>query len=135
MPTIDVAAGLIFHQGRLLIAQRFPEAHLGGLWEFPGGKVEPNETFGGCLRREIGEELGIEVKVLEEVADLVHDYSEKSVHLRFFRCALLSGDPQAIGCAAFAWIQPADLSIYEFPLADREIVSLLELHPHWWTCV
>src|SRR5436190_15164399 len=65
--TIDVAAGLIFRDGKLLVAQRFTQAHLGGLWEFPGGKREAEETFEACLVRELREELGIEVAVGEAV--------------------------------------------------------------------
>ena len=133
MATIDVAAGLIFHQGKLLIAQRFPGAHLGGFWEFPGGKVEPGETFGECLAREIREELAIEVKVLEEVTEVTHEYPGKSVHLRFFRCAFLTGDLKAIGCAAFAWIQRQELADYQFPGADLEIIGLLSQRSEWWT--
>ena len=66
-PAIDVAAALVFRDGKLLITQRHPDAHLGGLWEFPGGKREPNETFEACLIRELREELGIEVSVSELV--------------------------------------------------------------------
>src|SRR5262245_45725195 len=60
---IEVAAGLVFRGGKVLITQRRPDDHLGGLWEFPGGKREPNETFEQCLHRELKEELGIEVHV------------------------------------------------------------------------
>ena len=63
MPIVDVAAALVFREGKLLITQRHAEAHLGGLWEFPGGKRELNETFETCLKRELREELGIEVAV------------------------------------------------------------------------
>jgi len=72
MPTIDVAAGLVWREGRLLIAKRHDNAHLGGLWEFPGGKREPNETFEQCLARELREELGIEVSIGELVETLTH---------------------------------------------------------------
>jgi mutator protein MutT len=132
MSIIDVAAGLIFHRGQLLITQRFPEAHLGGLWEFPGGKLEANETFSECLVREIQEELAIEIEIVEQVADVTHDYPGKSVHLEFFRCSLVAGEPKAIGCAALEWIKVSDLSKYKFPPADREIVTLLETNREWW---
>jgi len=65
MPIIDVAAGLVFREGKVLITQRHAGAHLGGLWEFPGGKREPDEAFEACLQRELREELGIEVVVGE----------------------------------------------------------------------
>jgi len=131
---IEVAAGLIFHHGKLLIAQRFAGAHLGGLWEFPGGKLEGGESFECCLIRELREELGIEVAVGESVEDLTHEYPAKTVRLRFFRCSLQANSPapKAIGCAAFAWISPADLSAYEFPAADARLLQKLATSPEWW---
>ena len=86
METIDVSAGLIFREGKLLITQRHVDSHLGGLWEFPGGKRERDESFEACLVRELREELGIEVTVGELVESLTHAYPEKPVHLRFYRC-------------------------------------------------
>src|SRR5271170_4934622 len=86
---IEVAAGLVFRDGKLLITRRLPEAHLGGLWEFPGGKREAGESFEQCLARELGEELGIEVQVRESVEDLIHHYPERSVHLKFYLCRWL----------------------------------------------
>ena len=71
---IEVAAGLVFREGKLLIARRRPEVHLGNFWEFPGGKREPDETFEQCLHRELAEELGIEVEVATNVESLTHHY-------------------------------------------------------------
>src|ERR1041385_284352 len=85
-PSVEVAAGLVFRNGKLLITQRHPEAHLGGLWEFPGGKREPDESFENCLARELREELGIEVEIGELVESVTHAYPEKTVRLKFFRC-------------------------------------------------
>src|SRR5436189_5104451 len=102
MKITDVAAGLVFRDGKLLITQRHADAHLGGLWEFPGGKREPKETFEECLARELREELGIEVAVGELVESLTHQYPERNVHLRFFRCAWLRHEPQRLGCVALA---------------------------------
>src|SRR5215472_18080299 len=110
MSVIDVAAALIFRDGKLLIAQRYHDAHLGGLWEFPGGKREPNEAFEPCLVRELQEELGIEVAVGELIESLTHAYSEKTVHLKFFRCCWLKGEPRPLGCNAFKWVTPEELS-------------------------
>src|SRR5437773_2250204 len=94
LQVVDVAAGLIFRDGKLLITQRRAGAHLGGLWEFPGGKREPNETFEECLVRELREELGIEVVVGELIESVTHAYPEKTVHLSFFRCTLKEHDPR-----------------------------------------
>src|SRR5712692_8874159 len=81
MSITEVAAGLVFRDGRLLITQRQAGAHLGGLWEFPGGKREGPESFQACLRRELREELGIEVEVGELVETITHQYPEKTVGL------------------------------------------------------
>ena len=93
---IEVSAALIFRAGKLLITQRHAQVHLGGLWEFPGGKREAGETFEQCLAREIREELGVEISVSELFEEVCHDYPEKSVHLKFFICQLLAGEPQPL---------------------------------------
>lgn len=129
---IDVAAGLVFHQGNLLITQRRPGDHLGGLWEFPGGKVEPNESFEHCLIRELREELGIEILVGLELDDITHSYPEKTVRLRFFQCALLSGEAQPIHCHALAWVSHEQLSHYEFPAADARLLEKIYASPELW---
>src|SRR5258708_19091933 len=111
---IEVSAALIFRDGKLLIAQRHASAHLGGLWEFRGGKREAGETFEQCLVREIREELGVEICVGELFEEIRHDYPEKSVHLKFFACKILQGEPQPLDCAAVKWIEKAELSAHEF---------------------
>ncbi|MEW6158651.1 MAG: (deoxy)nucleoside triphosphate pyrophosphohydrolase [Verrucomicrobiota bacterium] len=123
---IEVAAGLIFNQGRLLITQRRTEDHLGGLWEFPGGKRECDESFEVCLRRELREELGVEVAVQELIDSVTHAYPEKTVHLRFFRCRLLSGNPKPLAVAALAWITSDQLDRYTFPAADAHLLETLK---------
>jgi mutator protein MutT len=130
--SIEVSAGLIFRNGKLLITQRHADAHLGGLWEFPGGKREPGETFEECLVRELREELGIEVETGEVLEDLTHDYPEKSVHLKFFHCHLTQGEPQAIGCADLKWIGRKELDDYHFPAADARLLDLLRDSPQLW---
>jgi mutator protein MutT len=126
---IEVAAGLVFRDGKLLITQRLPQAHLGSLWEFPGGKRERRETFEDCLRRELAEELGIEVEVHELVEELIHHYPERSVHLKFFRCRWLRHEPQAIFCQDWAWITMEQLSDYSFPAADKRLLE--KLRANW----
>jgi 8-oxo-dGTP diphosphatase len=129
---IEVAAGLIFRNGKLLIAQRYPEAHLGGLWEFPGGKREPGESFEQCLERELIEELGIKVKIGALVEMITHDYPGKRVDLRFFRCDWIRNEPRPLGCAAIEWIAPRQLKDFEFPAADERILARLQTEPALW---
>ena len=132
MPVTEVAAALLFRDGKLLITQRCADAHLGGLWEFPGGKREPNETFEECLARELREELGIEVKVGELVESITHAYPEKTVHLKFFRCEWLKHEPQALGCDAYKWIMSEELGQYQFPPADARLLDALAAEKQLW---
>jgi len=125
---VEVSASLIFRNGKLLITQRRADAHLGGLWEFPGGKREPGETFEQCLVRELREELGIEVKVGELFEEISHAYPEKTVRLKFFVCGLQRGEPQSLGCAAFKWIEKTELADFEFPAADARLLDKLRAY-------
>jgi mutator protein MutT len=129
---IDVAAALVFREGKLLITQRHAGAHLGGLWEFPGGKREPGETFEQCLVRELREELGIEVRVDDLIESLMHEYPEKAVHLKFYRCRWQQHEPQALGCPAFKWVTAAELQDYAFPAADARLLDKLRASPALW---
>jgi mutator protein MutT len=133
MKVIDVAAALLFRDSKLLITQRYPDAHLGGLWEFPGGKREKDETFEECLVRELREELAIDVKVRELVDSIFHAYPEKTVHLKFFRCEWIAHEPRAIGCPAFAWVSVDELTRYHFPAADAQLLRKLGSNPGFWT--
>ncbi len=132
MPVTEVAAALVFRDGKLLITQRPADAHLGGLWEFPGGKREPGETFEACLTRELREELGIEVAVGELVESLTHAYPDKTVHLRFFRCQWLRHEPKPLGCPAFKWVRAAELNDYAFPAADARLLQTLQQDTGLW---
>lgn len=123
----------MFRQGRLLITQRPASGHLGGLWEFPGGKREDGESFDECLRRELKEELGIEVRVGEVIESITHDYPDKTVQLQFFRCGWLKHEPQALGCAAFRWVTREELSRFEFPAADARLLEKLRTTESWWS--
>ena len=122
---IEVSAALIFRGGKLLITQRHADAHLGGLWEFPGGKREDGESFEQCLVREIREELGVEISVRDLFEEIRHAYPEKSVHLKFFICKLLAGEPQPLDCAAVKWIDQSQLAAHEFPAADAQLLEKL----------
>src|SRR5262245_37476698 len=132
LPIIDVAAALLFRDGRLLIAQRHMNAHLGGLWEFPGGKREQSETFEQALVRKMEEELGVRVSIGELIDSITHSYPEKTVRLRFYRCTLQNGEPQALGCPAIQWVGPKELSHYEFPAADAQLLDKLRQTPGLW---
>lgn len=130
--SIEVSAGLIFRDGKLLIAQRHADSHLGGLWEFPGGKREAGESFEGCLVRELREELGVEVSVGKCFESVTHDYPEKSVHLEFFLCRLVSGEPRALGCADIRWIGRDELDHFSFPAADAGLLERLKTDSACW---
>ncbi|HLH55656.1 MAG TPA: 8-oxo-dGTP diphosphatase MutT [Verrucomicrobiae bacterium] len=129
---IDVAAGLVFRRGQLLITQRPAQAHLGGLWEFPGGKREEGESFEQCLRRELVEELGIEVTAGELLEDLTYNYPQKTVRLKFFRCSLKQGEPRAVGCADLRWVTREQLNNYTFPPADARLLDRLSRDMQIW---
>ena len=132
MKIIDVAAALVFRDGKLLITQRPADAHLGGLWEFPGGKREPDETFEECLVRELREELGIEVAVGELVESLTHEYPEKTVRLKFYRCRWKQHEPRPLGCPAFKWVTAAELKDHAFPAADARLLETLAQNTGLW---
>lgn len=129
---IDVAAGLVFRAGKLLITRRLAGAPLGGLWEFPGGKCEPGETFEECLHRELMEELGIEVQIDTLLDDIIHQYPERSIRIKFFRCQWLRHEPRPILCDGIAWITAAQLSDYPFPAADARVLEKLRQSPEIW---
>ena len=130
---IDVAAGLIFRSGKLLITKRYDDAHLGGLWEFPGGKRESNESFEQCLVRELREELGIEVTVRELVESVTHEYPGKTVHLKFFVCEWQKNEPQALGCSECKWVKAEELKNHDFPEADARLLKRLQNEPELWS--
>lgn len=134
--TIDVTAGLVFRNGKLLITQRKPDSHLGGLWEFPGGKLECGESFEAALVRELDEELAIDVEVGELIEEITHDYPEKSVHLKFFKCRHLAREPHPHDVHALAWITREHLDDYEFPAADAHLLEQLRTDDSLWrtTC-
>lgn len=130
-PHYDVVAAVIWASyppdanGRFLIAQRPLDGMLGGLWEFPGGKVEPDEAHAGAITREIFEELAIEVEPGEALAEIDHAYTHFRITLHAYHAHYLSGEPQNIGVAAHAWVKLADLDDYAFAVTDRKIIARL----------
>lgn len=126
-PHFHVTAGIIRQHGRLLITRRPPGSHLGGLWEFPGGKQEESETLEACLVREIREELGVTVRAGERIRVVEHEYEEKRVTLHFFACTL--EDHAAIRSLEgqeVRWVQPSELSSFRFPPPDRCVIEQLQ---------
>src|SRR5436190_17133803 len=117
---VNVVAAIIRRNGRILITQRPDNVHLARMWEFPGGKVEPGESFEAALVREIREELGIAISVGKEFFRIDHDYPAKSVRLHFFNCTILEGEPQPLDVADLRWVEPRELDHFQFPPADAE---------------
>ena len=132
-PLVPVVAAALFDAaGHVLIAQRPAGKALAGRWEFPGGKVAAGESERHALRRELREELGIEVEVGALVESLTHAYPEKTVHLRFYRCRWLRHEPQPLGCSGLKWLNPDELAQHEFPAADARLLQLLRQNPSLW---
>jgi mutator protein MutT len=122
---IDVVAAIIRRAGEILITQRLDRAHLGGMWEFPGGKVESGETLESALQREIREELGVKIRVDTLFFTIDHDYPTKSVRLHFFNCTLIEGEPQPLDVADLRWVEPDALVHFQFPPADADLIVRL----------
>lgn len=129
IPHIQVAAALIWEDGKLLLAQRLPGSHLGGFWEFPGGKQEPGESLPQCLEREVEEELGLKIRAVEPLLTVEHAYESKHVSLHVFRCVTVSGKPRAIEVQEIRWVEPAELRNYRLPPPDYKIIERLNLSP------
>jgi mutator protein MutT len=122
---VPVVAAIIRRDEQILITRRFDHVHLPGLWEFPGGKVEINESLAAALEREIFEELGVRIQVEDEYFTTDYDYSTKTVRLHFFNCSILEGTPQAIEVADLRWVHPAELGDFKFPPADAQLIEML----------
>jgi 8-oxo-dGTP diphosphatase len=127
MRTVVVAAGIVIEQGRVLLTQRKAGAHLAGMWEFPGGKVEPGEDPKEALARELAEELGLEVRVGDIVEVTFHRYeqADKAVLLLFYEAARTAASPapEARDVAAFAWGDEGALDPARFPPADVAVLK------------
>lgn len=122
---IDVVAALLIRDGRILITRRPASSHLGGLWEFPGGKIEPGETQAQALVREMREETNCTVFPGRLYHEVTHSYPEKTVRLFFILCTLLEGEPAPMGCDAVAWVGPEGFADYAFPAADAGLLEHL----------
>lgn len=125
LTTTIVAAAVVERDGAVLLTRRLRGSHLGGLWECPGGKLDPGETLAQCLRREMREELAVDVEVGAAVLVTTHAYPEKIVELHFFECRLL-GEPVPQLGQEMRWLPRADLGAIAFPEADRALIALLQ---------
>ncbi|MDT8305971.1 MAG: A/G-specific adenine glycosylase [Anaerolineae bacterium] len=125
-PHYHVVAGVIYRaDGAFLIAKRPPEGLLGGLWEFPGGKQEEGESLPEALRREIREELGMDIAVGAPLGQIKHAYTHFRITLHAYGARHVAGQPQDIAVAGHAWVTLDDLDRYAFAVTDRKIIDIL----------
>jgi 8-oxo-dGTP diphosphatase len=122
---IAVVAAVILQDGRYLLTRRSIGAHLGGLWEFPGGKMEIGESPAVALEREIREELGVVVEVGDLLLTGRHAYPDRTVDLSFYQCRIVSGTPRNLEASEMAWAEPAELARFRFPDANLDLIAKL----------
>ena len=122
---IHVAVGLVLDNDRVFVAQRNQNVHQGGLWEFPGGKVDAGETVEAALSRELNEELGIFVDYAEPVMQIKHDYTDKIVLLDVWQIARYRGEPSGCEGQPVKWLAINQLLAEQFPAANQAIVDWL----------
>lgn len=122
---LQVTCGVLRRGGRVLVARRADNRR----WELPGGKQQPGEDLAACLVRELREELGVEVQVLERLAVVRQREPEKSLDLHCFPCRLLSGEPQALEHLELAWVSPGEMLGLDLCPADRELAQRLAEDP------
>jgi len=126
VPFQVIGVGVVQDEGgRVLIDQRLEEGLLGGLWEFPGGKQEPDEPIAETIRRELREELAIEAEVGEELITVEHAYSHKRLRFVVHLCRWCSGEPQPLASQQVRWVEPEELPAYPFPAANARIIAAL----------
>lgn len=124
---VHVAVGVVVDaQRRILVSQRLPHLHLGGLWEFPGGKVEAGESVQQALVRELAEELAVQVLNSVPLLEISHDYSDKSVLLDVWCVDAFSGEPHGREGQQWQWVDVAGLHHLEFPAANKPIIAAIE---------
>ena len=123
-PTVVVVAAVVERDGMFLITRRQHGTDLEGCWEFPGGKCESGETHAACLRREIREELDVDITIGEELFSTTYGYSGRIVRLHFYQCAL-DGTPQARLGQPMRWVPRDQLGSLTFPPADEKLIAQL----------
>lgn len=125
MRLFEVGAGIVWDGSQVLIARRNDDDHQGGLWEFPGGKRHPGETLEECLRREMLEEIALDVEVGPLWRALTHVYADRRVSIYFHLCTIRSGEPRPIECAEIRWVHPDVLT--ELPFVEGDLLVLPDL--------
>ncbi len=125
MRTVNVTAAIIERGREILISQRLKDSHMGLKWEFPGGKIEHGESPEECLRREIKEELDLDIRVGDRLMIVEHQYEELKVILYCYRCSYLGGETKAKDCHDFRWVVIGDLKSFDFAEADLPMVRYL----------
>ncbi len=121
-----IGVGVIWNQqGQILIDRRRPGGVLGGLWEFPGGKIEEGETVEDCIKREIWEELGIVIEVGSRLISISHTYAHLYVTLIVHHCHYTDGTPQPLECEEILWVTLEEIDKFEFPAANAQIIAAL----------
>ena len=127
MSVVHVAVGVILDaDNRILIARRNNDAHQGGLWEFPGGKVEAQETLQVAMARELREELGIDIGSLSPLLEVRHDYGDKQVLLDVHVVRVYTGEPEGREGQPLRWVTAAELHQFDFPAANVPIVEAVQ---------
>ena len=124
MTTTTVIAAVIERDERILVTRRVQGTHLAGYWEFPGGKLEPGESHGQCLVREIQEELDVVAKVGSHLHSTTHAYVERTIELHFYRASITS-EPRAVLGQRVRWVTSRELAALRLPPADDELVEVL----------
>ena len=122
---IEVVAGIIYKDDKFLIAQRNLKKSQGGLWEFPGGKIEKNETGEEALIREIKEEFNADIKVDKYIGENLHHYPEKDIKLSFYKATLISDKIELLEHEDYKWITKKEKDNFEFAGADKEVFNLI----------
>ncbi|BAW97740.1 mutator MutT protein [[Synechococcus] sp. NIES-970] len=113
-------------QGEILIDRRLNTGEMAGLWEFPGGKIEPGETVEACIAREIKEEINLDVQVGDRLILIEHNYPKFRVSLHVHWCRPTGGEALAIECQEIRWVKPAELGQYQFPEANQAIIDAIQ---------
>ena len=122
---ISVSCSIIINQKKILILKRRHKGPRNRLWEFPGGKQEPDESIESCIKRELKEELGIAVTVAEQLISIDHAYSHKKLRFMVHLCHWVSGEPRPLASQQVRWVKPEELKEFPFPAANARMIKAL----------